>query len=80
MPPVGCWIFLTLESITNCPPAITAPDSVEVAAHRPIVPPNSAIRVVPDNARRRSFFWCAEALTGAVIIIAAISTNLPQRR
>jgi len=36
------------------------------------VPPNSAIRVVPDTARRRSFLWCAEGLTGAVIIIAAI--------
>ena len=36
MPPVGCWTFLTLDSTTIVPGAITAPASRLVAAQPPM--------------------------------------------
>ena len=66
MPPVECWIFLTLVSTTNWPPATTAPDRVEVAAHRPMVPPKRAIMATPPMVDRRRIRWWTEVSSGSL--------------
>ena len=47
MPPVGCWTFLTLNSTTTMPGAITAPASWLVAAQPPKPPNISTISAKP---------------------------------
>src|SRR5215207_5647339 len=49
-PPVGCWTFLTFESTTRLPGAITAPDSSVVAASPPTPPARSATTARPPSS------------------------------
>src|SRR5829696_9150057 len=48
-PPVGCCTFLTFESTTRLPGAITAPDSSVVAASPPTPPARSATTARPPS-------------------------------
>src|SRR5215208_6848028 len=47
-PPVGCWTFLTFESTTTRPDAITAPASSVVAASPPTPPASKATMAIPQ--------------------------------
>src|SRR6202035_2703950 len=52
-PPVGCCTFLTLESTTTLPEAMSAPESAVVPAQPPTPPASSTKTARPASALRR---------------------------
>lgn len=65
-PPVGCWTFLTLDSTTMVPGAITAPASCVVAAQPPTPPTRKTVMANPTRLSlrivRRGSCWVTSGL------------------
>src|SRR5262245_43519680 len=79
MPPVGCCTFLTLESTTTTPVAITAPAISVVRAQAPRPPSNATVARPPTRRCHRIARWLRFA-GNMVMSQSVLSANDSQRR
>ena len=73
MPPVGCWTFLTFDSTTTVPGAITAPDSCVVAAQPPTPPTSTAMAAKPIRLSLR--MAARVGLRGRLVAVACFGSG-----